>query len=161
MIRQVVSADAAAISGIYNYYINNTVISFEERPVSINEMEKRIRDVTVEYPWLAAEEAGEILGYAYASKFKDRSAYRYTAEITVYLKNGKEGKGLGTQLISRLIDEARTRGIHTLISCITLPNERSVAIHEKFGFKKIAHFKEVGFKFNQWLDVGFWELLLG
>ena len=160
MIRPVVLSDAPEIIGIYNYYVNGTAISFEEQPVSINEMENRIREITAKYPWLVAEEDEGILGFAYANKYRERSAYRYTAEITIYLKNGETGKGLGTQLMSRLIDETRICGFHALISGITLPNERSVAIHEKFGFEKIAHFKEVGFKFNQWLDVGYWELVL-
>ena len=160
MIRFVVPGDAPEVSRIYNYYVSSTVISFEEQLVSINEMENRIREITAKYPWLVMEEDGKILGFAYANKYRDRSAYRYTAEITIYMKNGEAGKGLGTQLMSRLIDEARAGGIHALISGITLPNERSVAIHEKFGFEKIAHFREVGFKFEQWLDVRYWELVL-
>ena len=160
MIRFAVPKDAQAICSIYNYYVKNTVISFEEQPVSINEMEGRIRETIANYPWLVWEEAGIILGYAYANKYRNRSAYRYSAELSLYLKNGEEGKGLGTRLMERLIDETRNSGIHALIGAITLPNERSVAIHEKFGFEKIALFREVGFKFNQWLDVGYWELVL-
>jgi phosphinothricin acetyltransferase len=123
-------------------------------------MEGRIRETTARYPWLALEEAGEILGYAYANKYRERSAYRMTAEISIYLKSGEEGKGLGTLLMSRLIDETRGSNIHALVSGISLPNERSVALHEKFSFEKTAHFREVGFKLGQWIDVGYWEKIL-
>jgi len=160
MIRRVVPADARAISSIYNYYVNNTEISFEEKPVSINEMEKRIRETTAEYPWFVAEKEGSILGYAYTNKYRERSAYRYTAELTVYIKNGEEGKGLGAELMGRVIEETRKKGIHTLISAIAIPNERSVTIHEKFGFEKVGHLKDVGFKLDRWIDVGYWELVL-
>jgi phosphinothricin acetyltransferase len=160
MIRRVVPADAKAISSIYNYYVNNTEISFEEKPVSINEMEKRIRETTAEYPWFVAEKEGSILGYAYTNKYRERSAYRYTAELTVYIKNGEEGKGLGAELMGRVIEETRKKGVHTLISAIAIPNERSVTIHEKFGFEKVGHLKDVGFKLDRWIDVGYWELVL-
>ena len=160
MIRRVVPADARAISSIYNYYVNNTDISFEEKPVSINEMEKRIRETTAEYPWFVAEKEGSILGYAYTNKYRERSAYRYTAELTIYIKNGEEGKGLGAELMKRVIEETRKKNIHTLISAIAIPNERSVTIHEKFGFKKVGHLKDVGFKLDRWIDVGYWELVL-
>ena len=160
MIRSAVPKDAKAICAIYNYYIKNTTISFEEQPVGISEMEDRIRETASQYPWLVCEKDGDIQGYAYLSKYKARSAYRYSAEISIYIKNGEEGKGLGTLLMARLIEEARKAGIHSIISGITMPNERSEALHEKFGFKKTAHFNEVGFKFNCWLDVDYWELIL-
>jgi phosphinothricin acetyltransferase len=160
MMRSATPHDAAAIAGIYNYYIKNTTITFEEQPVSIGEMESRIRDVTQKYPWLVLEENGELRGYVYINKYRDRSAYRHTAELTAYLKTGFEGKGMGTTLMARLLEEAQKSGIHAVVSGITLPNERSVAIHQKFGFEKIAEFKEVGFKFKKWLNVGYWELIL-
>ena len=160
MIRSVEPRDAREICDIYNFYIINTDISFEEQPVSIDEMEKRIREVTAMYPWLVAEEGGKILGYAYSNKYRERSAYRYTAELTIYMKNGEEGRGYGTELMRRVIEETRGRGIHTLISAIAIPNERSVSIHEKFGFEKVGHLKDVGFKFDHWIDVGYWELVL-
>jgi phosphinothricin acetyltransferase len=160
VIRPVTRNDAAAIAGIYNHYITNTAISFEEEPVSAGEMEKRIADISAKYPWLVWEEAGEVLGYTYVNKYRERSAYRYTAELTIYLKNGLEGRGMGSGLLARLLEELKKTGIHALVSAVTLPNERSAAIHEKFGFTKIAEFKEVGFKFGKWLHVGYWELLL-
>ena len=160
MIRSVEPKDAREICDIYNFFIINTDISFEEQSVSVDEMEKRIRDVTAMYPWLVAEEGGKILGYAYSNKYRERSAYRYTAELTIYMKNGEEGRGYGAELMRRVIEETRGRGIHTLISAIAIPNERSVAIHEKFGFEKAGHLKDVGFKFDHWIDVGYWELVL-
>ena len=160
LTRQVTPNDAGPLAGIYNYYVQNTVVTFEEEPLETAEMENRIRTVSAVYPWLVLEEAGELLGYAYANKFKDRVSYRYSAEISIYLKNGMEGSGLGTGLMRRLLDEIKGSGVHALIGGITLPNERSVALHEKFGFEKTAHFREVGFKMNRWLDVGYWELIL-
>lgn len=161
MIRFATEADAQALVKIYNYYITNTVITFEELPVTVEEFAGRIRKVLEGgYPYLVAEEDGEILGYAYSTQFRTRVAYRFTTETTVYLKHGVTGKGLGTALYTALLDELRLRKFHVALGGITVPNPASQALHEKMGFKKIAHFSECGFKFNQWLDVGFWELKL-
>lgn len=160
MIRTVKSTDAMAICGIYNHYVTHTVISFEENPVSIKEMERRIGDISAVYPWLVWEEAGELMGYAYVHPWKDRIAYRFSVENSIYLKQGHERKGLGTCLLTRLLEEVKKTSVHGVIAGITLPNEGSIALHEKLGFTKIAQFKEIGFKLNQWLDVGYWELLL-
>jgi phosphinothricin acetyltransferase len=160
MIRPVRIGDAAAIAGIYNYYVEHTVISFEERPVSIHAMEGRIRDISSDYPWFVCEKGGEVLGYAYINRWKDRIAYRYSAEASIYLKTGYGGKGLGSALFSRLLEAVPKTGIHALVSGITLPNDGSVALHEKFGFTQIARFNEIGYKMDTWLDVGYWELVL-
>ncbi len=160
MLRTIKIQDAREISEIYNYYILNSVITFEESPVSIEEMGQRIASITSELPWLVYEHDGQIAGYAYASKWKTRSAYRHSAETTVYLKHGQSGKGVGTLLYAELINRLGNMGFHALIGGIALPNDASVALHQKFGFEKAAHFKEVGFKFNQWIDVGYWELLV-
>jgi phosphinothricin acetyltransferase len=160
LIRPVNAADALAICGIYNYYIANTVVSFEERPVSTAEMENRIRNVTAKFPWFVWEDDGAVLGYTYVNTWKERSSYRYSAENSLYVKNGMEGKGIGGKLFAHLLDAVKQTNIHAVVAGITLPNERSVAIHEKFGFKKIAQFNEIGFKADKWLDVGYWELVL-
>lgn len=160
MLRPLTSDDAEAICAIYNYYVENTAVTFEEQAVSIQEMERRIRGITAKYPALVCEEEAEISGYAYVNKYKERSSYRYTAELSIYLKKGREGKGLGSRLLGGLFEELKKTEIHALVSGITLPNERSVALHEKFGFTKAAHFKEVGFKMDCWRDVGYWELIL-
>jgi phosphinothricin acetyltransferase len=160
MIRPVKPEDAAAICSIYNYYVRETTVTFEEVPVSIKAMEGRIRDIGAKYPFYVYIDGEYLTGYAYASTWKERSAYRYSAETTVYVKQGHEGKGAGTALYAQLIAAARKAGIHALVAGITLPNEQSVALNEKFGFKKIACFNEVGYKQNKWIDVGYWELLL-
>jgi len=160
MIRGIKSDDAAAISAIYNYYVENTVITFEEEPVSVKTMEERIRAITAHYPALVWEEAGEILGYAYVHAWHERSAYRFTAEDSIYLKHGLEGKGIGTALFKRLLEEVRKLDLHALMSVITVPNAVSVGFHEKFGFKQAGCFAEAGFKFGRRLDVGYWELIL-
>ncbi|MDR3276818.1 MAG: GNAT family N-acetyltransferase [Treponema sp.] len=161
MLRFVRPGDAAAIAEIYNYYITETVISFDEELTTAAEMEERIARISAEYPWLVLEEGGALLGYAYAHRWHERAAYRYTAEVSIYLRQGLEGRGLGTALMERLLEELRKTEIHALISCLTLPNEGSTALHEKFGFSQAGHYREVGSKFGQLLDVGYWELILG
>jgi L-amino acid N-acyltransferase YncA len=160
MIRDVKSHDAAAICSIYNHYVENSVITFEEQIVSTSEMQKRIQEITEELPWLVYEKKSSVLGYAYASQWKNRCAYRYSAESTVYLSRMSVGKGIGTQLLQALINRLRSLSLHSVIGGIALPNPASVALHEKMGFEKVAHFKEVGWKMNRWVDVGYWELVL-
>jgi phosphinothricin acetyltransferase len=160
MIRAVTLNDAAAICDIYNYYIANTAITFEEDELNPPAMEARIRGIIGKYPWFVWEDNGEVLGYAYAHKWHDRAAYRFSAEDTVYLRHDVLGKGIGRRLLGRIIADLRKTDIHVLMSVITIPNERSVALHESFGFKKAAEFSEIGYKLNRWLDVGYWELLL-
>lgn len=160
MIRPATSADASAICSIYNHYIENTVITFEENPLTEDEMAERIRAYSEKYAYIVYEEDGEVIGYAYGSSWRTRRAYRFSTETTVYLKDGTAGKGIGSLLYSELIERLKGKGFHSLIGCITLPNEKSVRLHEKMGFKKVAHFHEAGWKFDQWLDVGFWELLV-
>jgi phosphinothricin acetyltransferase len=133
-------------------------------------MAGRIANVSAKYPWLVLEEdalgAGsqrgtkELAGFAYAHSWKERSAYRYAAELTIYLKASLRGKGRGNELFKALLDAVKKMGLHSLISGVTLPNEASVGLHEKYGFTKIAQFNEIGFKKEKWLDVGYWELIL-
>lgn len=160
MIRHVQRKDAEVICSIYNHYIRNSVITFEEGPVSINEMQERIDLATDELPWLVFEEKGRIQGYAYASKWKGRCAYRFSVESTVYLSIESKGKGIGYQLYKALIDRLANLSYHSIIGGIALPNPASVALHEKLGFEKVAHFREVGWKMDRWVDVGYWELLI-
>ncbi len=159
MIRPAQPGDAEAIARIYNYYILNTVITFEEQPITAQDMAQRMLQITAEnLPWLVAESAGGIAGYAYASRWKDRSAYRYSVESTVYLDAEARGMGYGSQLYGALLADLRQGEVHVVIGGIALPNEASVRLHEKLGFRKVAHFKEVGYKFVRWIDVGYWEL---
>jgi L-amino acid N-acyltransferase YncA len=152
--------DIPAICAIYNYYIEHTVITFEEDPVTIAQMQERITTYTQLYPWLVCEDAGEVVGYAYASKWKERSAYKHTAEVTVYLRYDATQKGYGTALYTELIAQLKTKGCHVLLGCLAIPNEPSARLHDRFGFKQIAHFTEVGRKFERWVDVGYWQKVL-
>lgn len=156
-VRPCSAQDIPGICNIYNHYIAHTVITFEEAPVSVLDMQKRVDTHTQQFPWLVFEEAGKILGYAYASKWKDRSAYKHTAEVTVYLHPDHCGKGIGGILYRDLFDQLATLNIHVLLACIAIPNTASEKLHEQLGFRQVAHFREVGFKFGRWLDVGYWQ----
>ena len=150
-------ADAAAIADIYNHYITDTVVTFEEEAVSAEEIARRLDEVTAaSLPWLVAEVDEQVLGYAYGGKWKTRSAYRFSTEVAVYLRQDQVGRGLGTRLFGALLPLLGERGVHAVIGGIALPNPASIALHEKFGLKKVAHFSEVGFKFGRWIDVGYW-----
>jgi phosphinothricin acetyltransferase len=155
-LRPVRPGDAAAICGIYNDYID-TVITFEETPVSREAMEGRIREYTAHYPWFVWEAQGAVRGYAYLHRWRERSAYRYSAEDSIYLQRGWERKGIGERLLGRLLEEVRKSELRAVIAAITIPNAGSVGLHEKKGFRKVAHFPEVGYKLGQWLDVGYWQ----
>lgn len=157
-IRAAAPADAAAVAGIYNHYVAETVVTFEEEPLAAAEIERRMEAVrSAGLPWLAAEEGGQVAGYAYATPWKPRTGYRFSAEITVYLAPGHAGRGIGSKLYGQLFPRLQARGIHAVMGGIALPNEASVALHEKFGLRKVAHFAEIGFKFGRWIDVGYWQ----
>jgi L-amino acid N-acyltransferase YncA len=160
MVRAIKIQDAFQIAEIYNYYILNSISTFEESPVSTEEMSQRIQTTITTLPWVVYEEDDQILGYAYASPWKARSAYLHSAEITVYLKHRETNKGLGKKLYSELIQRLKELNYRTIIGGIALPNDASIALHEKLRFEKVAHFKKVGFKFNRWIDVGYWQLLV-
>ena len=158
MLRTCTPADASQICGIYNHYVAETVVTFEEAPVQVEDMARRIANVTARFPWLVCELDGRICGYAYASSWKERSAYRHSVESTVYLAPQMMGQGIGTRLYSALLDAMRAAQVHCAVGGIALPNAASVALHEKLGFKKVAHFQEVGWKLNKWVDVGYWQI---
>jgi L-amino acid N-acyltransferase YncA len=161
MIRPATSADAGAIAAIYNHYVTSTTITFEEEAVSQSEMASRIESVSAQLPWYVYERDGAVAGYAYATPWRVRSAYRFSVETTVYVAPGCARQGIGLQLYSALIDALRSRDIQVVLGGIAQPNPASVALHESLGFEKVAHFKRVGRKFEQWIDVGYWELQLG
>jgi L-amino acid N-acyltransferase YncA len=160
MLRPCTPVDAEQICGIYNHYVRETVVTFEESPVMPADMAGRIADVTTRLPWLVWEVDGTILGYAYATPWKARAAYRYAVEASIYLSESATGRGLGSRLYLALIDQLRQKGMHCVIGGAALPNPASVALHEKLGFSKIGQFSEVRFKFGQWVDVAYWQLLL-
>ncbi len=158
-IRSVEMEDAQDLCAIYNPFITGTNITFEETPIDTLEMKRRIARVHEEtLPWLCAEVNHKLAGYAYATQWRERSAYRFTVESTIYLSPEYAGKGLGENLYSVLLERIQAAGKRNVIAVITLPNPASIALHEKLGFIKTAHFPEVGFKFNRWLDVGYWQL---
>lgn len=156
MIKKATIKDAKAITNIYNYYVLNDIATFAEEPILIKETEKNIKKAII---WLVYFEDNHIVGYAYASKWKERSAYRFSAETSVYLAPNYLGKSIGTKLYEHLLKEIKKLNIHSVIGGISLPNIASQKLHEKFGYQKVAHFKEVGFKFNKWIDVGYWQLV--
>jgi L-amino acid N-acyltransferase YncA len=160
-IRQVRDTDAADIARIYNGYVRDTCITFETDPLDAWEMAQRIAETrALALPWLVAETSGQILGYAYASKWKGRCAYRFAVETTVYLDPAQAGRGIGATLYDALIAAVRACSMHVAIGGIALPNEASVRLHERLGFRKVGHFEQVGFKQDRWVDVGYWQLML-
>lgn len=157
IVRPARAVDAEAIVAIYNHYIANTVVTFEEQPVTAPRMAQRL-DEAAPLPWLVAESDGEVVGYACASKWKGRCAYRYSVESSVYLDPAAVGRGIGSMLYAALIDALHAQRLHTIISGIALPNDASIRLHEKFGFRKIGHFEQVGYKFGRWIDVAYFQL---
>jgi len=159
-MRPCTTSDAAAIAAIYNHYVRETVITFEETPVAAEEMAARIAKLLPRFPWLVAEDNGAIVAYAYAAPWKERSAYRFALESTIYCAPSHMGRGIGTDLYRALLTTLRTGDFHTVIGGVALPNPASVALHEKLGFKKVAQFAEVGYKLGRWVDVAYWQLPL-
>jgi len=159
-IRPCQPGDYQAVADIYNYYIEQTVISFEEEPLSAKQLGERVAAYTASYPWLVGSEGDRVLGYAYANTWQVRCAYRKCVETTIYLHPEACGKGVGAALYGELLPRLAQLGLHTAIAGIALPNAASVALHERFGFTKVAHFTEVGWKFERWVDVGYWQLHL-
>lgn len=161
-IRQVSTSDAGAIAQIYNQYIEETVITFEEVTVSREQIAQRIEHILgLELPWLVAVDSSNSLqGYAYAAPWRERSAYRHSVEVSIYLDPKTQGKGIGTKLYQKLFDIlSNGNRVHAAMAGIALPNEVSIALHEKFGMHKVAHLSEVGFKFGRWIDVAYWQRL--
>jgi L-amino acid N-acyltransferase YncA len=152
--------DASAIAGIYNRYVRDTFVSFEDEPVSVEQMRARLTSVLEAHVWYVEERDGAIRGYAYAGDFHTRAAYRHTVETTIYVDQEHTGHGIGTALYEALIDSLRRAGHRCAIGIIALPNPGSVAIHERFGFAKVGHLRAAGRKFDRWIDVGIWQLML-
>lgn len=160
-IRPCRADDASRLADIYNHYVKNTIVTFEEDLVDAQEMEARVSRVEASsLPWLVIEEDQKVVGYAYATPWKPRSAYRFAVEVTIYIDPEYLGKGLGIDLYRALFGQLREQNIHTAFGGIALPNPASVALHEKLGMIKVAHLEEVGFKFNKWVDVGYWQTKL-
>jgi phosphinothricin acetyltransferase len=161
VIRDAAMADASAVADIYNGYITTTTISFETEPVGSEAMATRMAEVAERgHPWLVAELAGRVVGYAYAIQFHPRAAYYRTAETTIYLAPSATGQGIGKALYQDLLSRVRALGFHTAVATIALPNDVSVGFHESCGFTAVGRLPEVGRKFDRWIDLGYWHLML-
>ncbi len=158
MIRAFQKGDEIAICSIYNYFVENTHHTFETRSIDVKEMLNRISIILIDYPFLVVENEGEIIAYAYATRWKSRQAYDRTVESTIYIKQGLQGSGLGTVLYSELIKQLKQLNIHCVLGGIALPNPSSISLHKKLGFKNSGVLKEVGYKFSNWIDVDYWAL---
>jgi L-amino acid N-acyltransferase YncA len=159
-IRPVTPGDAPAIAAIYNYYVRETTVTFEETDVSDAQMASRLAGVSDIHPWLVGEQDGVVIGYAYARKYHERAAYRHTVETAVYLDHRRHGAGAGTALYAALLAALPRGKVHSLIGSIGLPNVASIRLHEKLGFRRVADYPQLGFKFGRWIDVaGFHRLL--
>jgi L-amino acid N-acyltransferase YncA len=152
-IRRAKIEDAQCIIDIYNWYTINTIITFETDPVSLAEMQERIREKLQNHDWLIAEIDNEIVGYAYYGVFRARAAYRHTVESTIYLSKEYKGRGLGVPLYSALTESAKNKGFREMLGVIALPNPESVNLHEKLGFKEAGIMKNIGFKYGRYIDV--------
>lgn len=152
-IRPVTLADAPELVRIYAPYVDDTTITFEYNVPTTEEFERRIEKTLKRFPYLVAEENGQVLAYAYASTYYDRSAYDWAVEVSVYVDQDYLGQGLGSRLYEALEAELEARGFLCFLACISLPNPASIALHEKRGYVKVAHFPKIGYKFDQWHDI--------
>ena len=152
-IRPVTLKDAPELVRIYAPYVDDTAITFEYNVPTTEEFERRIEKTLKHFPYLVAEENGQVLAYAYASTYYDRSAYDWAVEVSVYVDQDYLGQGLGSHLYEALEAELEARGFLCFLACISLPNPASIALHEKRGYVKVAHFPKIGYKFDQWHDI--------
>lgn len=152
--------DAAACAAIYAPYVERTPISFEERPPDALEMEARISRNSTTHPWLVAEAGGEVVGYAYARRHLERAAYRWAADVSVYVAANRRGEGVGRGLYERLFVHLRRQNFQIACAGITLPNDASVRLHESLGFVQVGISPRVGWKGGSWHDVSWWQLEL-
>ncbi len=158
MIRSLHIEDAQELLDIYNYYVLHSIVTFDDEALSFETFKDKIERIHAEYPFIVYEDDGKILGYAYGSRWRAKPAYKLTVESTVYLRHDALGKQIGSKLYAELLKQLKAQNFRAVLGGLTLPNDPSVKLHEKFGFKKVAHFKAVGLKFGKWLDVGFWQL---
>jgi phosphinothricin acetyltransferase len=160
-LRAATPADVPAILQISNQYAATAPANFATEPESLESWQQSWRETNEMYPWLVAvEDASSILGFAKASPWKSRGAYRWSVETSVYVKERAQRRGIGKALYARLIELLRAQGYHTLLGGITLPNDPSVRLHESLGFRRVGVLHEVGFKLGAWHDVGYWLLTL-
>ncbi len=157
-LRAATSQDAAAIAELYAPYVSASTVSFEMEPPSAEAMRSRIEERSDLYPWIVAEdEVGLIAGYAYATAFRQRLAYRFTVETSVYVGQDAQGQGLGARLYRSLFATLESQGFAQAIAAITLPNAASLRLHERLGFSQAGLYSKVGHKFGSWHDVAIWQ----
>jgi phosphinothricin acetyltransferase len=159
-IRPASPKDAAQILEIYAPFCLETPVSFETQPPTVAELRRRITKTLALFPWLVSEQDGMIVGYAYASRHRERAGYRWSVDVSVYVREGHRQKGLGRALYLSLFAILRLQGFWNILAGITLPNPASVALHESMGLKPVAVYKRIGFKCGRWHDVGWWLLAL-
>jgi len=160
-IRDAISEhDAAACAAIYAPYVRDTVISLEERVPTAEEFAERIATTTQTHPWLVAAEDGEVVGYAYATRHRERASYRWATDVTVYVAEGRHRRGVGRALYEALFARLVGQGFRMACAGVTLPNQASVGLHEALGFQAVGVYRRIGFKFGAWRDVGWWQLEL-
>ncbi|PJJ72764.1 phosphinothricin acetyltransferase [Diaminobutyricimonas aerilata] len=153
-IRPATEADLPDIREIYNHYVANSTVTFDEKPTTLRALRSKFAHVRkLGFPWLVAQSpSGQILGYAYVYPWKEKAAYRYTVENSIYLRAASTGKGLGTALLAELIETSREAGVREIIAVIADRGaEASIAMHQRFGFEQIGHMGKVGYKFDRWL----------
>ncbi|MGD9636529.1 MAG: arsinothricin resistance N-acetyltransferase ArsN1 family B [Pirellulales bacterium] len=150
--------DAAAIQAIYAPNVSSTAISFELLPPSVEEMGARIARISAQYPWLVCEIDGRVAGYVYACQHRERAAYRWAVDVTVYIDEAYRRRGVGKALYKSLLELLRLQGYTKAFAGITLPNPGSVGVHESVGFVLVAVYKSVGHKLGAWRDVGWWAM---
>jgi L-amino acid N-acyltransferase YncA len=156
-IRQATEEDASRISEIYNYYVLNTTVTFENAAVNAADVVERIREKMAKYNWLVGEVDGRIVGYSYFGFFRPRSAYRETVESTIILDRDCIGRGYGSALYEKLLQSVKTMGFREIIAVIALPNPESLKLHRKMGFVEAGVLHNVGFKQGRYVDIGFWQ----
>lgn len=160
-IRLATEQDALVLLSVYAPYVKDTVITFEYDVPSVAEFARRIREITAFYPWLVWEHNGEIIGYAYAHRHKERAAYQWGCELSVYLSPKAWGQGIGTALYKALVRILELQNVYNLYACITLPNDRSRRLHTSMGFTLCGIWHHSGYKHGAWHDVGWFERTCG
>jgi phosphinothricin acetyltransferase len=152
--------DAAACAEIYTPYVRETPISLEEHAPTVHEIRTRIETTTRTHPWLVAEDGTELIGYAYATRHRERACYRWATDVTVYVAPRSQRRGVGRALYEALFEALENQGFRIACAGITLPNPASVGLHEALGFRPVGVYRKIGWKFGAWHDVGWWQLEL-
>ncbi len=152
--------DAAGCLEIYGPYVRDTAVSFEERVPTVEEFQQRVRETAATHPWLVLEEAGRIAGFAHGSRHRARAAYRWAADVTVYVAPSHHRRGVGRRLYEELLRRLSEQGLRVACAGITLPNEASICLHRALGFEPVGVYRRIGFKHGTWHDVSWWQVPL-